>query len=125
MDCHPPDIHSCVYHHLGVPLPPRRSPRDSCRRYAICGPAFTWSPARESRAAIWKQIKAHGQAELDRIWAQHLLEGRVARRQAAPTYDRNRQLFRDHQHGASETELGRTYWHDQHLRSGPVIGATM
>lgn len=90
-------------------MPPEHSSRKHVRSYPVARTDFAWSPAQESRAAFWKRIKAHAQAELDRIWDQHLLDGRLERRRASPVYERNRRLFGHHLDGVGVAEFGLAY----------------
>jgi hypothetical protein len=57
---------------------------------------FTWDPRRESRSAVWRRIKTHVQAELERIETETKQQIRHERWRAAPTYQRDRTMLVDH-----------------------------
>lgn len=77
--------------------------------YRIRKTEFTWDPDQTRRAVIWDRIKSHIHDELDRIQNEHVQHRRLARRRAAPAFERNRQILHASEQGASAAELGRAY----------------
>jgi hypothetical protein len=58
---------------------------------------FTWDTRRESRSEIWKRLKHHLQAELDRIEAAAKQHDRRERLVQSPNYHRDRSILHGHE----------------------------
>jgi hypothetical protein len=75
-------------------------------RGSIRQTSFTWDPRQESRSAIWKRIKHHIEAELDRINTESSQQMRYERWRTLPTRRRDRAILIDHdQHAVDVSTL--------------------